>query len=149
MAETEALPSPESLLIRRARSALGLSPEKIVERMGVTARISSRYWRQIEDGQKIAPDDTYAHMANAVGLTPERLEEVGRPEAAEILREIDRMAGADRTDVSRRVDEQLDRNEAIVAEIGELLRQASPKQSKAILELLRALSAEDDQADAG
>jgi transcriptional regulator with XRE-family HTH domain len=97
MAETDPIPPPESLLIRRARNALGLSPEKIVERMTV-GKISSRYWRQIEDGQKVPPDDTYAHMAKAVGLTPKRLEEVGRPEAAAILREINLMEAGDSPD---------------------------------------------------
>src|SRR5690348_2292814 len=112
MPETDRTPTPDSLLIRRARNALGLSPEKIVGRM-TAGKISSRYWRQIEDGQKTAPDDTYAHMAKAVGLTPDRLEEVGRPEAAAILREIE-IADAD---VGRRIDERLDQNTAILAEI--------------------------------
>lgn len=86
---------PESVLIRRARSAQGLSPERIVKRL-TRISMSGRNWRQIEDGRNV-PDETLAHMARAVGLTPERLEEVGRPEAAAILREINRMEADDST----------------------------------------------------
>src|ERR1700724_3412021 len=35
-------------------------------------------------------DDTIAHLADAVGVSPERLERAGRPDAARVLREMRR-----------------------------------------------------------
>jgi hypothetical protein len=61
----------------------------------VPIRLGGSRWREIEKGYKgasrlpvIAPDLTLAHMAKAVGVAPERLEEAERGTAAEILREI-------------------------------------------------------------
>jgi transcriptional regulator with XRE-family HTH domain len=82
-------------LVRNARTARGLSPEKAAEATPI--RLKGGRWRQIEAGYErlrptvktvTAPPGTLAHMARVVGLTPERLEEVGRRDAAEILREI-------------------------------------------------------------
>ena len=87
-------PAPEGELIRLARQARGLSPEEAADRTPI--RIKGFRWRQIENGFKgkigesdpvRAPDKTVAHMAYTVGVTPSRLAEY-RPEAAEILREI-------------------------------------------------------------
>lgn len=87
-------PSHVGELIRRARLARGLSPDEAAERTPI--RIKGFRWRQIEDGRKRKsdppgsdhpPDKTVAHMAYTVGITPARLAEF-RPEAAEILREI-------------------------------------------------------------
>lgn len=83
---------PEALLIRRARMARALSPEEAAPLAKV---IGARRWRQIEQGQP-AGDDVLAHMAAAVGASPEQLGETGRTEAAEVLREIERQsAGPD------------------------------------------------------
>ncbi|WP_340382242.1 hypothetical protein U5640_36190 [Streptomyces sp. SS7] len=90
----ELQPPAEAVLIRVARQARGLSPEEAAALLPI--RLSGARWRQIENGYERrnppkpvrAPDKTLAHMAHAVGVTPERLEEAGRPEAAEILREI-------------------------------------------------------------
>lgn len=90
----EPQPPPEAVLIRLARQARGLSPEDAAALTPI--RLRGGRWRQIEKGyeRKVppkpvrAPDLTLAHMARAVGLTPERLTEAGRAEAAEILREI-------------------------------------------------------------
>lgn len=88
-------PPPEADLIRLARQARGLSPEEAADRTPV--RIKGFRWRQIEKGWKgkpgasdpaIAPAKTLAHMAYTVGVTPSRLAEVGREDAAKILREI-------------------------------------------------------------
>ncbi|MGW2934823.1 hypothetical protein ACWDA7_23870 [Streptomyces sp. NPDC001156] len=88
-------PPPEAELIRLARQARGLSPEEAADRTPV--RIGGFRWRQIENGYKgkagasdlvRAPDKTLAHMAHTVGVTPSRLSEAGRADAAEILREI-------------------------------------------------------------
>ncbi|MFR0354109.1 hypothetical protein [Streptomyces sediminimaris] len=88
-------PPPEADLIRLARQARGLSPEEAADRTPV--RIKGFRWRQIEKGWKgkpgasdpaKAPDKTLAHMAHTVGVSSARLAE-HRPEAAEILREIE------------------------------------------------------------
>jgi hypothetical protein len=86
---------PEALLIRRARLA-GQVKAPVAAR---SAGISVARWSQIENGYERregeykpvrASDGLLAHMAHAVGLTPERLTEAGRQDAAEILREIER-----------------------------------------------------------
>lgn len=81
-------PPPEAVLIRRARQAQALSPEQIVRRM-TRGQISARYWRQIEDGQRTAPEETIAHMAHTADVSADQLAQY-RPEAAAILREIRR-----------------------------------------------------------
>lgn len=95
-------PPAEAILIRRARKATGLSPERIVERL-TRIKMSSRNWRQIEDG-RFAPDETLAHMAHAVHVTPERLAETGREEAAAILRAIEEQVAAERATLAQSVD---------------------------------------------
>jgi hypothetical protein len=86
-------PPAEASLIRVARQARGLSPEAAAARVSI--RLGGSRWREIEKGYKgasrasvKAPDLTLAHMARAVGVSPERLTEVGREEAAVILKEI-------------------------------------------------------------
>lgn len=84
---------PEAALIRVARQARGISPEAAAKQTPI--RLGGSRWREIEKGYKgadrqpvRAPDLTVAHMARVVGLLPERLAEVGRESAAEVLREI-------------------------------------------------------------
>lgn len=89
-AQAETAPPPEAVLIKRARQARMLSPEQAAPRAKV---IKSRRWRQIEAGWAngrpvTAEDDVIAHMAAAVGVVPAQLEQAGRHEAAEVLREI-------------------------------------------------------------
>lgn len=90
-------PPPEAALLRLAREAAGLSPETAAARAKV--QLGGSRWRQIEAGYRgrssppvpvVAPDRTLAHMAHAVGISPQRLAEVNREGAAEILREIER-----------------------------------------------------------
>ncbi|MEU3346370.1 hypothetical protein ABZ723_15570 [Streptomyces sp. NPDC006700] len=87
-------PPAEASLIRIARQAQGLSPESAAGLLPI--RLSGVRWRQIENGYERknppkpvrAPAKTLAHMAHVVDVSPERLEEAGREDAAEILREI-------------------------------------------------------------
>lgn len=87
-------PPAEADLIRVARMARGLSPEKAADLTPI--RLGGARWRHIERGyepkrppKKVrAPDRTLAHMARVVGVTPERLSDVGRDDAAKVLREI-------------------------------------------------------------
>ena len=83
-------PPPEAVVIKRARQARKMSPEDAAPLTGI---IRSRRWRQIESGHRDGravrgDDDVIAHMAAAVGVDPGQLDEAGRGEAAEILREI-------------------------------------------------------------
>jgi len=87
-------PPAEALLIRLARDAGRLT----VPAAARAAQISKARWAQIEAGYETrkdgyhpvrAPAGTLAHMARAVGISPERLETEGeRPDAAGVLREI-------------------------------------------------------------
>lgn len=87
-------PPAEADLIRIARLAKGVSPEQAAALALI--KLGGARWRQIERGYKTrdspvrAPDKTLAHMAHVVGVSPERLDEVNRGIAAEILREIQR-----------------------------------------------------------
>ncbi|MFK0172677.1 hypothetical protein ACIQU5_28160 [Streptomyces sp. NPDC090306] len=88
-------PPDEAVLIRLAREAAGLSPERAAAL--TDGKVGGARWRQIERGHRgdidkpvIGPDATVAQMARAVGITPERLAEAGRERAAEILAEIQR-----------------------------------------------------------
>jgi transcriptional regulator with XRE-family HTH domain len=93
-------PPPEAVLIRRARLAGQVKAPAAARAAG----ISIARWSQIENGYERrdgeykpvrASDGLLAHMAHAVGVTPERLDEAGRSDAAEILREIGRRGGPD------------------------------------------------------
>ncbi|WP_432135833.1 hypothetical protein [Streptomyces sp. bgisy154] len=70
-------------------------------------------WGQIENGYLMkagvpvvtkAGDMQLAHMARTVGLTPERLREAGRGDAAEILGEILQQERAPYADLSDRLE---------------------------------------------
>jgi hypothetical protein len=92
--DTRPEPPPEGRLIADALTLSGLSIRQASKRAG----ISYGRWRQIATGyQNVshgsfarvrAPALTLARMASAVSVTPERLEEAGRGDAAEALREI-------------------------------------------------------------
>jgi transcriptional regulator with XRE-family HTH domain len=83
---------PEGALIGRAQKRSGLSQRAAARLAG----ISENHWRNIVKGYSTvsagvtAPikgnADTVARMAQAVGVTPEELEEVGREDAAAVLR---------------------------------------------------------------
>lgn len=92
--QPEIQPPPEADLIRVARLARGMSPEKAADQTPI--RLGGARWRHIERGYEPkrppkrvrAPDKTLAHMAFVVGVSPERLAEAGRDLAADVLREI-------------------------------------------------------------
>lgn len=97
------VPPPEAVLIRRARAAAHLTVEAAAEAVrSAGGKISASYWGDVERGQGgrrgarvsvQASPQILAHMARAVGLTPERLRAAGRAnasEAAEILDEMTR-----------------------------------------------------------
>lgn len=93
MSRTEPGPPPEAVLIRRAREALGISPETAARRIRV--KLSGRRWRQLEAGEEgpdgpraTMSDGQLAHMAAVVRLRPDHLDEIGKVEAAAILRTI-------------------------------------------------------------
>lgn len=98
---TTPMPPPEAATLRSARIRQHLSVREAAQRAGVSASL----WRQVEAGYmtpakgvhtpKIAPAATLARMAQAVDLQAEHLESRGqRPDAAEILREMERQAPA-------------------------------------------------------
>lgn len=91
--EAKPAPPPEATLIRLARQAARIKMPAAARAAG----ISVARWSQIETGYEkrgglykpisgTAP--TIAHMAHAVGLSPDRLEAAGRADAAEILSEV-------------------------------------------------------------
>lgn len=103
-------PPPEAVLIRRARQARGLTRAEAAERSSV---VKASRWGQIENGYLMkagvpvetrAGDMQLAHMARTVGLSPERLKEAGRDDAAEILREIQEQERAPYADLSDRLE---------------------------------------------
>jgi len=86
-------PPPEAVLLRLAREAARIKAPAAARAAG----ISTARWSQIENGYEtrlggykpvIARESTLAHMAHAAGVTPDRLTDVGRPDAAAVLREI-------------------------------------------------------------
>jgi hypothetical protein len=89
-------PPAHGQLIRLAREAKGWSPEVAAGHMPY--KFSGSSWRNIEAGYRGANriavpgrPSTVAAMAHTVGITSDRLQE-HNPEAAEILREMERQA---------------------------------------------------------
>lgn len=93
----ENVPGPTAWgqLIRVARDACGLSLAQAARIAGV----NKDGWGYIERGYqnlggrgvqpRLGSASMVARMAHAVGVTPGRLDEAGRPDAAEVLREIE------------------------------------------------------------
>src|SRR6059036_2257366 len=89
-------PPPEATTIKLAREARGLSVEEAAARVPI--RLGATRWRQIKAGYERrepfkatrAPAATLAHMARLVGVDAERLDEDGRKDAGDILREMQR-----------------------------------------------------------
>ena len=99
-------PPPEGDLIRIARDARGYSLADVaafvVEMFG--GSLSASRLSQIETGNQKkrgsaievrAGDARLAHIAYVVGTSPDQLAQAGRPESAEILREILRQRAGD------------------------------------------------------
>jgi transcriptional regulator with XRE-family HTH domain len=109
---TKPEPQPEGKLITDARKRARLSGREAARRAG----ISEGRWRQIVNGYMVvtkgvyspvvgAPAETIARMAQSVDVTPEQLERVGRPDAAEELRRLN----ADARAVADQAPDDLDR----------------------------------------
>jgi transcriptional regulator with XRE-family HTH domain len=79
---------PEGALIEAARERAGLSQNGAAEKAGITGT----HWRTIVRGGAAMTSrrgvTTLARMARVVGVTPEQLEQAGRPDAASRLREL-------------------------------------------------------------
>lgn len=95
---------PEARLIDAAQKAA--VPPQSMRRAAEAAGISDGRWRQIVKGYQstgtgripvVAPDDTLARMAIAVGVTPDELAETGRTAAADVQRAL--LDAGDRPDV--------------------------------------------------
>lgn len=94
MAERRPEPTPEGALIRRAMIRKGVNAPDVADQAGITAG----RWRHIVNGAQplgggkynrvVAPAATLARMARAVDVTPEQLEQAGRRDAAEVLRDL-------------------------------------------------------------
>ncbi|MEV1245185.1 hypothetical protein [Nonomuraea sp. NPDC049750] len=147
MSSAEQAP-PEGALIRLARKARGLSVKKAVELVRERApdiRLGESRWYHIEGGTEgkdkvvIAPEDTLAHMAYVVGLTSDRLEQVGRADAAEVLQEIFRQERAKTAPAQEPADPQLRR-------LLELWPQARETQRRAIVGVLKEMISESPES---
>jgi hypothetical protein len=88
-------PTPEGALIRLVRVAARIRAPAAARDAG----ISPARWSQVENGYEKrrgkykavrAPAGTIAQMARAIGLSADRLEQAGRPDAAAVLREMER-----------------------------------------------------------
>jgi hypothetical protein len=136
-------PPAEAAIVRLAREAQGISPETAAERTPI--RLGGMRWRQIERGYErltpfkdaVAPDRTLAHMAHTVGVSPERLAEVGREGAAEILREIlrqEEILRRDEEDAHHPYADLTDEHERAIYEMDDL----SEERKRTIIDILRA-----------
>lgn len=132
-------PSPEGELIRRAREAY--IPRMSLKAAAAKVGISVEYWGYVERGyqpggrgqppKKVVPSkQALAQMAYAVEIKPEELDDVGREDAAELLREIARRQRA-----REEVDAGKSRNDqAIVRQMAEFFEDESiPPEEKRIM----------------
>lgn len=141
---------PEGELIKAALAVADLSQREAARR----ARISDTRWRQIVAGYQSvggepvsfrSRDETLARMAHVVGVRPEQLADVGRPEAAEALRKI----GARKRDTDAasllpgsrsRLDERWHVVEAVLRSAREGL---SPSEDSSLVGRVRGFLAQD------
>lgn len=93
MAKSTPPTPPEAALIKSALKRRRITARAAAHQAG----IGEARWYQIMRGNQtvggarvpvVAPPDTLARMAHAVGVTPEQLEEVDRADAAEELRDL-------------------------------------------------------------
>jgi hypothetical protein len=112
--ETKGAP-PEAILIRQRRE--NQVPKMSARRAAAIAQersggdFSASTWLKIEGGDYRGPADRVAIMADVVGVTPDELDQKGRPDAARLLREHVRrraeaepaLAGLDRETTSESV----------------------------------------------
>lgn len=135
-------PPPEGRLIALAQKRARLSGRKSASRAGM----SEGHWRAIVTGARSiasgtwvpvrAPAETLARMARVVGVTPEQLDEAGRPDAAEELRAIDGPP------TGETFDEVMDDAERMLAAVAEKLLRPGIEERKrrrreAAIEIIR------------
>jgi hypothetical protein len=77
-------PPPEAVLIRTRREEI--LPKMSIRKAAEIADMSEAGWRAIENGRYEGPADKVATMARVVAVTPDELDEVGRGDAASMLR---------------------------------------------------------------
>jgi transcriptional regulator with XRE-family HTH domain len=144
MPEKPAQPA-EGALIQRAMVRQRLSARQAA----VKAGISEGRWRQIVSGYQsargqqfpvTAPAATLAHMAAAVGLTPEDLTEAGRGDAADILRDLNQHGPSQPGPAAARASTS-ERDEALL----KVLASDLPEDKKE--QIIRLLIAEKHAAD--
>jgi hypothetical protein len=141
--------APEVRLIAERRKFLvpRMSPDRAAklaeERVG--GGFSGSTWRKIESGTSRATDDKLAMMALIVGVLPEDLEEVDRPEAAHLLRGLMEEPPGSRKGArpSAAVEREVAAN---IAELTELLMRATPEVREAIMTMLRSMEAQVQDA---
>lgn len=145
--ETQGDPPPEGRIIEEAREKRRLSQNKAAERAG----LSGTRWRQIVTGTASGGKgiqipvrgraETVARMAQVVGVTPERLAEVGREDAAEDLRELPPLESRKRSPVEmqRELKERLDR----------ILAEGDPGDVQALDKFTRAIDPGDHSSRTG
>lgn len=136
---------PEGRLIAVAQKRARLSGRKAADLAGM----SEGHWRAIVSGSRSiskgvwvpvrGPADTIARMAQVVGATPEQLDEVGRGDAAEELRQL-------QPDGQRPARTPMDEAEELIAESGEIAaelleraRRMDLRRQRALLEVARAM----------
>lgn len=119
-------PPPWGVLIAEALKESGLSARKAAGKVP----ISEGRWRQIVTGyQNVSagvyapvrgPAETLARMARVVGVTPEQLDEAGREDAAEALRDLHSSESAEepRKDPEKMIADGM----ALIAEAQEIRR---------------------------
>lgn len=111
--ETPGDPPPEGQVIEEAREKRRLSQNKAAEQAG----LSGTRWRQIVTGVASGGKgiqipvhgraETVARMAQVVGVAPEQLAEVGRDDAAEVLRTLAATPEEPNRDLAEQLAERL------------------------------------------
>lgn len=115
--------------------------------------MSEGHWRAIVSGARSissgvwvpvrGPADTLARMADVVGVTPEDLEEAGRPDAAEELRQLQPEITLDEAEA------MLDTNEEMAAELLQRMRRMNQRQRRALIEVARAMDESERSSEGG
>ena len=150
---------PEGALIAAALKRSRMSQRRAAAKAGISEnrlRAIVHGYQNVGAGTYVAvkgPPDTVARIADAVGVTPEQLEGVGRDDAAEELRLIEAEKGPHRSGTGRiSVNAELsgsghrsDADEA-VAEATRRLRE-NPRLARALLDILRGATPDPPPPD--
>jgi transcriptional regulator with XRE-family HTH domain len=145
---------PEGQLIATALKRMKMSQREAAKR----AEISESRWRQIVNGYQTisgshipvrGPADTVARMAYVALVTPEQLEEAGRPDAAEELRQIT-PPPQEKTTISLAalaaiVERIADPEDESLQRVLELWPQIHKERRQALVNMLEAMLSEPDE----